>query len=220
VHRAQPCDDLPAECGQDDVEILEVVAVQEEPYVPPAPAAPRGGPSGAAATAEPGPDRSAPAGGDPEGGSSQALAQLRSDYDCLRRRMDRERREFQILASAELVGRLLPCLDNFERALALGPGNCSVDRLREGLELVYRHLKQELRREGLRDIESLGQRFDPNLHEAVATGSSASEPLETVIEEFQRGYTFQDRVLRPALVRVSTVSEDSPAGGSSNQEPR
>lgn len=193
-----------------DVEILEVVAVEEEPRPPAAPPAVRPGPPG------PAPDPSRP----PAEAEGAAVAQLRADYDSLRRRMDRERREFQALASSELVSRLLPCLDNFERALAAGSGGCATDRLREGLELVYRHLKQELRREGLCEIESLGRRFDPNLHEAVAIGCSASEPVETVIEEFQRGYMFQDRVLRPALVRVSTACADPRVGAPDNPPAR
>jgi molecular chaperone GrpE len=220
---------LARDAGGDDVEILEVVAVEEES----APRASRDGgrrrpeeespavpaeelesqPETWVIDARGGSTRAAAAVDDLEELSAQeALLRLRADYDNMRKRIERERVEFQAQANADLVSRLLPVLDNFERALVLGPKDCSPEQLREGLELIYRQLNQELRREGLRSIEAVGRMFDPNLHDAVATGASATKPAETVIEEFQRGYLFRDRVLRPALVRVATVCEDHPEG--------
>jgi molecular chaperone GrpE len=70
--------------------------------------------------------------------------------------------------------------------------------------MIYNQFNEALQNQGLRRIETVGQPFDPNVHDAVATDPDSSAPVNTIIEEFQPGYMFQNRVLRPALVRVST----------------
>ena len=132
----------------------------------------------------------------------QRLVRLRADYDNLRRRIDRERNEFELYANFALVGRLLPVMDNLERALAadIGPEG----PLREGLVMIRRQLSDQLEHDGLCVIETVGQIFDPAMHDAVATEPSAEHPANTILEELQKVYLFQDRVLRPAMVKVST----------------
>jgi molecular chaperone GrpE len=134
----------------------------------------------------------------------QRLVRLRADYDNLRRRSEREREEFELHANGELVGRLLPVMDNLERALAANASSDPKDPLREGLVMIHRQLSEQLSQAGLRPIDAVGRPFDPNLHDAFATESSSDHPANTVLEEMQRGYLFQDKVLRPALVKVST----------------
>jgi molecular chaperone GrpE len=134
----------------------------------------------------------------------QRLLRVRADYDNLRKRIDRERREFHLHANCELVGRLLPVVDNLERALATDDYEGLEGTLHEGLTMIYRQLMDQLRQEGLKPIEALGQPFDPNRHDAVATDRTSPEPANTVVEELQKGYLFQGRVLRPSMVSVST----------------
>ena len=122
--------------------------------------------------------------------------------------MERERIEHRLRATESLLARLLPVLDNFERALAARAGE---DGLRSGVQMIYRQLFDELRREGLRPVEALGQTFDPAVHEAVATTTDSGLPPHTVVGELQRGYFFGDRLLRPSLVRVQTDDGEAEA---------
>jgi molecular chaperone GrpE len=206
-------DDLGLPAGAsagDDVEILEVVGVEEEsstfgiPRIVPPPEAETGPPAEIVLGFDDEPavePASARAGGATD---RELLLRMRADYDNLRKRIDRERQDYEQYANSTLVARLLPILDNFERALAVEAPARSLEVLREGLLMIYRQLNDELRREGLRAIEALGKPFDPQLHDAVATDAASPHPPNTVVEELQRGYLFQDRVLRPAMVRVST----------------
>lgn len=211
----------------DDVEILEVVGVEDDAVdsVSPSEAAEPIGdseefllgfdddddPDSLGVAPPPGAtvdlDDEQPAGveGDPGAESDRRqLLRLRADYDNLRKRIGRERDEFELHANAALVGRLLPVLDNLERAMAAGVNTDQTDVLREGLVMIHGQLTEELRREGLRAIVSVGQPFDPQLHDAVATDPDSDRPANEILEEFQRGYLFHDRVLRHAMVRVST----------------
>lgn len=208
----------------DDVEILEVVGVDED-----APAL-----DGSPDVAEPDPEQpneillafddddeaaepaEAPAAPEPEedaGATEDRLLRLRADYENLRKRITREREEFEQNANSSLVGRLLPTLDNFERALAAKSRTGAEKAFHDGFNMIYKQLLEELASEGLRAIESVGEPFDPNLHDAVATDPESTEPANTVIEEFQRGYLFRERVLRHAMVKVSTNGSGEPAPG-------
>jgi len=143
--------------------------------------------------------------GDAEGDGEtdrQRLVRLRADYDNLRKRIDRERSEFEFYANFALVGRLLPVMDNLERALAADIGPEGV--LREGLVMIRQQLSDQLEQDGLRVIETVGQMFDPAMHDAVATEPSDEHPANIILEELQKGYLLQNRVLRPAMVKVST----------------
>lgn len=213
-----------AESGDsEEVEILEVVGVETNGT--PSSAPPRAPSEGGGDESneyllefdDPGQDeradRAAQAvaeGSAEESGESdhQRLLRVRADYDNLRKRIDRERREFQIHANCELVGRLLPVVDNLERALATDTENGREGALHEGVTMIYRQLMDQLRQDGLQPIESVGKPFDPNLHDAVATDPSAAEPANTIVDELQKGYLFQGRVLRPAMVAVSTGETD------------
>ena len=130
------------------------------------------------------------------------LVRLQADFENLKKRIDRERLDHFRYATSGLVGRILPVLDNFERAMASARPGTAVDALLEGVALIQRQLVQELEAEGLQAMESVGEPFDPERHEAVATDPDSPMPPHTVTEVFQRGYFLHDRVLRPAMVRV------------------
>ena len=138
----------------------------------------------------------------------ERLLRLHADFENFKKRIDRERVEHLRHATYGLVGRLLPVLDNFERAMeSVRPGVAS-DALLEGFSLIQKQLANELEAEGLRPMESVGETFDPTRHEAVATDSEAPFPPHTVTAVFQRGYFLHERVLRPALVRVRVESSN------------
>lgn len=202
----------------DDVEILEVVGVEEDSERLPHEPDPSEDPGdlneyvldldnpddgGLADRVDP----AAPA-GSARSSDLTRLVRLRADYDNLRKRIDRERDEFELHANISLVGKLLPVLDNLDRALAVDASERSAAGLREGLVMIHKQLTDQLTEDGLQPIDAMGQPFDPNLHDAVATETTTSTPPNTVVEEFQTGYLFRNRVLRPALVRVTTPAED------------
>jgi molecular chaperone GrpE len=116
----------------------------------------------------------------------------------------RERDNFQLQANSSLIEGLLPVLDNFDRALQVQMTSGADGAFRAGMVMIYEQFSEALKEQGLRTIETVGQTFDPNLHDAVATDAKSAAPPNTIIEEFQRGYLFQNRVLRPAMVKVST----------------
>jgi len=131
------------------------------------------------------------------------LLRLQADFDNFKKRVDREWNFREKHVAAGLVTRLLPILDNFERAVSTEHSR-GVDRaFRDGVALIFRQLLDEMRKEGLRAIDSLGEPFNPKLHEAVATDSQSDLPPNTVVEELRRGYLLHDRVLRPSLVKVT-----------------
>jgi len=143
----------------------------------------------------------------------ERLLRLQADFENFKKRVDREKSDYQRLATASLVSKLLPVIDNFERALAIEPRTDGEGAIHEGVALIHRQLMEELKKEGLAPMESVGEPFDPAHHEAVATDDSSGLPPNTVVAELQRGYYFQDRLLRPAAVRVSVDPGIAEANG-------
>ncbi|OLC55984.1 MAG: nucleotide exchange factor GrpE [Acidobacteria bacterium 13_1_40CM_4_69_4] len=130
------------------------------------------------------------------------LLRKQAEFDNFRKRIERERAESGLAGVRDILKGLLPVLDNMERALRTSePSN---DPLRRGVELVYQQFLDLLKKEGVQPIEALGVRFDPRLHEAVEVLDVPGFEADMVLEEMQKGYTFNDRLLRPALVRVSS----------------
>ncbi len=197
-----------SDAESDEVEILEVVGV-DGAAAPPGVNTHEGSaaPDDASLGLEVGSSESTPG----DSTDEDALRRLRADYDNLRKRIDRERQDFELHANTTLIGRLLPVLDNFERALAAEPRGETDGSFREGCIMIYKLLVDELRRQGLQAIDTTGRSFDPQMHDAVATDASSKEPSNTVLEELRRGYLFRNRLLRPAMVKVSTKGDD-PSG--------
>jgi molecular chaperone GrpE len=129
-----------------------------------------------------------------------------ADFSNFKRRTEQERSDMAKLFVEGLVKSLLPALDNFERALASVPEELKGNGWVEGVSLTEKQLRSALEREGLTAIEAIGQKFDPNLHEAVAHDISDEQEDDSVIEEFQKGYKLHDRVIRPSMVKVSRRS--------------
>lgn len=129
------------------------------------------------------------------------LLRMQADFENFKRRARQEKEEFYKYASESLMLQLLPVVDNFERALAAGGDDAK--NLLAGIQMIERQLKEVLQREGLQAIESVGQEFDPNLHEAVMQVESDDYPANTCVEELQKGYRLKDKVIRPAMVKVA-----------------
>ena len=134
-----------------------------------------------------------------------------ADFANYRRRTEQERGAMAQLSNAVLISKMLSVLDDFDRALASVPEDAHEGWV-EGIRLVERKLRTVLESEGVTPIEAVGQRFDPNLHEAVVHEETSEYPDNVVIDEVQRGYRLGDRVLRPALVRVAN-NPGAPSGG-------
>ncbi len=135
-----------------------------------------------------------------------ALQRERASFINYRRRTEQERTETYQYATVTLIKKLLPVLDDFDRALGAIPererkGNKWV----EGVELIARKLHGIMEQEGVEAIEALGQPFDPNVHEAVAfdDNSGGGDNVDTVSEVFANGYKLHDKVIRPAIVKVT-----------------
>jgi molecular chaperone GrpE len=203
-HRAGPT----GLSSDDEIEILEVVGVNETERegdpVPEIPAVP-------APAARPAHDTTE---------LTQALDEARrqrehshdlflrakAELENFKRRTERESAERRDADAAQLVGRILPVIDDLERALqAAGP---VTDPLTRGVTLVHQHLLAVLAQTGLAPIETTGASFDPNRHEAVEVARASGRDPGTILEEMRRGYMFRDRLIRPALVRVAGGSED------------
>jgi len=127
----------------------------------------------------------------------------RADYHNLKRRTEEERDGLRSFLTADLLGRLLPVVDNLERAVASASNSRDFDSFLEGIQGIRRQLNDLLEREGVEPIVSVGQTFDPNLHNAVLRDEYSDEPENTITEELQRGYFHGGRVLRAAMVKVS-----------------
>ncbi|KIL38280.1 molecular chaperone GrpE [Gordoniibacillus kamchatkensis] len=133
----------------------------------------------------------------------QRFLRAQADFDNFRRRARQEKEDFAKYASLKLIEQLLPVVDNFGRAIAASKENRDFDALLKGLDMTYRQLDQVLSQEGLAPIEAVGQPFNPELHQAVMQVESEEHEEGIVVEELQKGYMLKDKVIRPAMVKVS-----------------
>lgn len=135
------------------------------------------------------------------------LLRLAADFENYKKRMIRDREISFKYAEEALLKELLPSIDNLERALAHQNTGEETNALREGIDLTLKALLAATAKFGLTAIESIGQPFDPNLHEALAMEASADHPPQTVLREFEKGYYYKDRLLRAAKVVVTKSCE-------------
>ena len=132
--------------------------------------------------------------------SDDLLLRARAEFDNARRRFDRDRSEYLQFAAMDLVRQILPALDDFERA---SKAETADREYAKGVELIHQRLSEILRRMGLEPMETAGQRFDPNQHQAVQRVETKDAEDQTILEEFQKGYNFRGKLLRPAMVSVA-----------------
>ncbi len=132
------------------------------------------------------------------------LLRRQAEFDNFRRRADREKAEVIEYANSESVGAIVPILDDFERALKMGDADSEYAR---GMELIYQRLSDTLKKLGLEPISAKGQKFDPHIHHAVDRVETADAEEDTILDEYQRGYNFRGRLLRPAMVKVAVKKQ-------------
>jgi molecular chaperone GrpE len=141
--------------------------------------------------------------------ANEKYLRLAAEFENLRKRHRQEQLERLQYANSELLVKLLPLLDNFDRALEHAPtreGAGAIEQWVNGMLLVERQFRELLESEGVVPIESVGQQFDPNFHQAVMADPSPDHEDGTITQELQRGYTLHDRVLRPSMVKVARNS--------------
>jgi molecular chaperone GrpE len=127
------------------------------------------------------------------------LARLQAEFENARKRAERERTEFRDYATGSVVEQFLPVLDNFTLALK---STGSAEQLRAGVELIVKQMEEILRQMQVAPVASVGEVFDPRLHEAIGSVERDDLPDQHVAEEVRRGYKLRERLLRPAMVRV------------------
>jgi len=128
------------------------------------------------------------------------LLRRQAEFENYRRRMERERSELFEFANMDSVKALLPIIDDFERALKVESADKEYSR---GMELIYQRLFESLKKLGLEPISTEGATFDPHIHHAVDMVDTKEHPDQTVLKEYQSGYYFKGRLLRPAMVQVA-----------------
>jgi molecular chaperone GrpE len=139
------------------------------------------------------------------------LLRALAEVDNVKRRTQRERDEYVRYANESLIRDLLPVLDNFDRALEAARGAAEAAKVVEGVALIQRELLKTLERVGVARYSALGERFDPNRHEATGRAVSAGQPPDTVVAELAPGYALNGRVLRPAQVVVAAAPDEDAA---------
>jgi molecular chaperone GrpE len=132
------------------------------------------------------------------------LLRRQAEFDNFRRRAERDRADVLEFANTETVRSILPILDDFERALKV---ECSGKEYARGMELIYQRLSDALKKLGLESISAKGLKFDPNLHHAVDMLETDDVEDHTILDEYQPGYNFRGRLLRPAMVKVAVKKQ-------------
>ena len=130
---------------------------------------------------------------------TDALQRLQAEFENFKKRSDREKAEFAKYANAGIISGILPIIDSFELALKHSGEN---EKFVDGIKMIYAQLYSMLGSEGLKPIKSIGEKFDPYRHEVLMKEES-DKPEGTILEEFQKGYMLNDKVLRFSKVKIS-----------------
>jgi molecular chaperone GrpE len=133
----------------------------------------------------------------------ELLLRRQAEFDNFRKRTEKERSDFLQYAGMELVREMLPILDDFDRARKVEAGNAEYAK---GVNLIYARMYETLKKVGLEPIEATGKQFDPHLHQAVERVETKDAEDGAILDEFQRGYLFKGKLLRPSMVKVAVHS--------------
>ena len=132
------------------------------------------------------------------------LLRVQADFDNTRKRLEREKQDFVKFANEGIILELLNILDDLERTLELAESkHQDLPAFLKGVEMILSHLYEMLKEYGVKPIEAEGKLFDPNYHEALMQAENKDVPEHTILEELQKGYLLNDRVIRTAKVKVS-----------------
>lgn len=129
---------------------------------------------------------------------------LKAEFENYRKRTEKEKTDLVEYGKEQVILEILPVVDNFERALEASHGDSEeIASFKEGVNLIYRQFKGVLEKLGVKEIESLGQIFDPYKHHAVMQEEVEDKKENEIIEVFQKGYMFNNKVIRPSMVKVA-----------------
>ena len=146
----------------------------------------------------------------------EKVLRLAAELENFKKRIQKEKEDHMRYALETFARELLPFLDNLERAISAAKETKDIDKLLEGLDLTLSGYFKTLEKFGLKPFVALGERFDPNIHEALGVEENEEVDENTVVKELLKGYKLHDRVLRPAMVVVSKKPNNSSNGGSSS----
>ena len=128
------------------------------------------------------------------------LKRSMAEFDNYRKRTEKEKSSMYIIGAKDIVEKMLPIVDNFERGLAQAPED---DPFADGMKMIYKQMMTAFEEMGVKTIETVGKEFDPNLHNAVMHVEDESVGENIIVEEFQKGYTYKDFVVRHSMVKVA-----------------
>lgn len=128
------------------------------------------------------------------------LKRSMAEFDNFRKRTEKEKSSMYVIGAKDIIEKMLPVVDNFERGLAQAPED---DPFAEGMKMIYKQMMTAFDEMGVKPIEAVGKEFDPNLHNAVMHVEDESVGENIVVEEFQKGYTYKDFVVRHSMVKVA-----------------
>ena len=154
------------------------------------------------------PEPKAPAGGKEKALSDKVAAledkvkRQMAEFDNFRKRTAKEKEQMFSMGEKSVIEKMLPIVDNFERGLAAVPESEKDSAIVSGMEMVYKQLMKQLEDLGVKPIEAVGKEFDPNFHNAVTQVASDEFESGIVAQEFQKGYTYHDMVIRHSMVGV------------------
>ena len=127
---------------------------------------------------------------------------LLAEFDNFRKRSEKESAMMIDIGASMILTKILPIVDNFERAINSIPGDIKENSFVDGVDKIYKQMLKVFEDLGVKPIEAVGKAFDANLHNAVMTDENAEGEVDTVVEELQKGYMYKDQVLRHSMVKV------------------
>ncbi len=131
------------------------------------------------------------------------MLRAKAELDNTKRRIEKEKEEFLKFANEGIILRLLPIVDNFDRAISSVKHTDETDAIMQGIKMVQKELHNLFKDCGVEQVKSVGEKFDPHVHEAIAVVETNEHPEDTIVEEIQTGYKLHGRLIRPAIVKVS-----------------
>ncbi len=126
-----------------------------------------------------------------------------AEFENFRKRTEKEKSSMYEMGARDIIERILPVIDNFERGLAVIPEDKKADPIAEGMEKIYKQIQKVFEEAGVKPIEAAGKEFDPNFHNAVMHVEDESLGENIVAEELQKGYMYRDSVVRHSMVKVA-----------------
>jgi len=137
------------------------------------------------------------------------MLRLQADVDNIKKRLERDKEAFIKFSNEQIIRELIPFVDDFKRAFEAADNTKDFNVLHKGVEMILKHLLELLKSKGVREIEAEGKPFDPAYHEAMLQVETDEYPEDTIIEELEKGYLLNSKVLRTAKVKVSKAKSDS-----------